>query len=208
MKKMKSIYKLGVTGGIGSGKSTVCEVFEHLGVPVLFADDISKEISTTNPLIKKKISTLLGVEAYMADGLLNRQYIASKIFSHKTLQKKIESILHPQVEKEIEHRLVALQQAGHRLAIVEAALLFEAGLDKEMDAVLVVDADEAVRVQRVQRRDGVSEEAVRARMKAQSDAKKSTARADYVFHNNGSPDELATNARFLYSIVTHLVDEE
>jgi dephospho-CoA kinase len=208
MKKMKPIYKLGVTGGIGSGKSTVCKVFERLGVPVLFADDISKEISTTHPIIKKKIITLLGVEAYTADGMLNRQYIASKIFSNKALQKKIESILHPQVEKEIEHRIAALQQAGHRLAIIEAALLFEAGLDKKMDAVLVLDADESVRVQRVQRRDGASEKDIRARMKAQSDARKNAAKADYVFHNNGSPEELATNARFLYSIVTHLVDEE
>ena len=161
MKKAKSIFKFGVTGGIGSGKSTVCEVFERLGVPVLFADDISKEISTTDPNIKKKIIILLGNEAYTADGVLNCRFIASKIFSNKLLQKKLEAILHPQVENEIEHRAEKLQQAGHRLAIVEAALLYEAGLDKKMNAVLVVDADEVVRVQRVQQRDSASEEAVR-----------------------------------------------
>jgi dephospho-CoA kinase len=208
MKRSKSIFKLGVTGGIGSGKTTVCKEFERLEIPVLYADDISKEISTTDLLIKKKIITLLGVEAYNADGSLNRRYIASKIFSQKSLQKKLEAILHPRVEKEIESRAAELQQAGHRLVIVEAALIYEAGLDQKMDAVLVVDADETVRVRRVQQRDGASEEAVRARIKAQSETKKHTANADYVFHNNGTPEELATNARFLYSIVTNLVNEE
>jgi dephospho-CoA kinase len=208
MKIAKNIYKLGVTGGIGSGKSTVCKAFEQLGVPVLYADDISKEISTTNLIIKKKIITILGIEAYTSNGLLNRQYIASKIFSNKRLQKKLEEILHPQVEKEIEHRVAELHRTGHRLAIIEAALMFEAGLDKKMDAVLVVDADETARVQRVQQRDGVLEEAVRSRIKAQPNVKKNAAKADYVVYNNGSAEGLATNARFLYSIVTHLVDEE
>lgn len=208
MKKTKSIFVLGVTGGIGSGKTTVCETFARLGVPVLFADDISKEISTTHSNIKKKIITLLGNEAYSADGLLNRRFIASKIFSDKSLQKKIEAILHPQVENEIEHRVAALQHAGHRLAVVEAALMYEASLDKKMDAVLVIDTDDPVRVQRVQHRDGVSEEAVRARIKAQGVPAAKAAKADYVFRNNGSPEELARNTQFLYSLLTHFVNEE
>ena len=208
MKKTKSIFVLGVTGGIGSGKTTVCEVFERLGVPVLFADNISKEISTLDPFLKKKIITLLGNEAYTADGLLNRRFIASKIFSNKKIQKNLEAILHPEVENEIEHRLAKLQRAGCRLAIVEAALLYEAGLDNTMNAVLVVDADESVRVQRVQQRDGVTKEAVRARINAQERGTAKMKKADYVFRNNGSPEDLARNTRFLYSVLTYLVSEE
>lgn len=208
MKSARSIFVLGVTGGIGSGKSTVCSVFQELGVPVLSADDLSKEISNNNQIIKKKIITLLGNEAYSADGLLNRRFVASKIFSDKKLQKNLEKILHPQVALDIDRRLEQLQQNGCRFAVVEAALFYEAGLQAMVDAVLVVDADEQTRIRRVQKRDHVAAESVLERINAQADTKRNAAKADYTFRNNGSKEELARNTQFLYSVLIHLANED
>ena len=202
----QKVYKIGVTGGIGSGKSAVCSIFARLGVPVLYADDIAKELSITDPTIRKKLIALLGGSAYHADGSLNRSFIASEIFANKTLKKKAETFIHPRVEKEIERQIQELASCGESIAIVEAALLVEAGLHKKVDAVLVVDADESERIRRVCKRDVVSEEDVRRRIAAQLEVKKKLEKADYIIYNNGSREELESKVGFLYSIFKQLAD--
>ncbi|MCX6120179.1 MAG: dephospho-CoA kinase [Ignavibacteriales bacterium] len=203
----KHILKIGITGGIGSGKSTVCSIFAHLGIPVLYADDLAKELSSTDSTVRKKLTTLLGESAFQTDGSLNRSFIASEIFSSKTMKQKVESIIHPRVEIEIERRMKELAQRGEHLVIVEAALIYEAGLYKKLDAVIVVDADESVRISRVRKRDVVSEDAVRNRMAAQLDVKKRLEKADYIIYNNGTSEELESKVRFLYSVFKQLADE-
>ena len=203
----QKVYKIGVTGGIGSGKSAVCSIFARLGVPVLYADDIAKELSITDPTIRKKLIALLGGSAYHADGSLNRSFIASEIFANKTLKKKAETFIHPRVEKEIERQIQELASCGESIAIVEAALLVEAGLHKKLDAVIVVHADEFVRISRVRKRDVVSEDAVRSRMTAQLDAKVKLEKADYIIYNNGTLEELESKVRFLYIVFKQLAKE-
>ena len=203
----KKILIIGVTGGIGSGKTAVCDIFARLGVPVLHSDEIAKELSHSNQGIRKKLMSLLGAEAYLSDGTLNRQFVASKIFSHKELQRKVEAVIHPQVEKEREHRIKELIQQGHRFLIIEAALIYEAGLDKKLDGVVVVDAEETMRVARVRKRDAEPEENVYARINAQGDVKKKIEKADYVIQNNGTLEELESKVRFLYTIFNQLVNE-
>ena len=207
-KKKKSLYTVGVTGGIGSGKSVVAEMFSRLGIPVLFADDLSKEISEADAAIRKKLVAVVGPEAYSREGNLDRPFVASKIFSSPPIRKKIEAILHPAVKKEIARRTARLQEAGHRMAVVEAALVYESGMDRYLDAVVVVDAAESVRIRRVQERDHIDENEIRARMHAQIDPQKKAAKGDYVLHNDGSLDELEEKVKLLFSIFQKLANEE
>jgi len=202
------IFKIGVTGGIGSGKSAVCSFFAHLGLPVISADDIAKNLSVADSAIRKKLIALIGPSAYQSDGSLNRSFIAFEIFANSSLRQKVESIVHPRVEKEIERQIKELEHRGKPIVIVEAALIYEAGLNKKFDAVIVVEADESERISRVRKRDTVSEEAVRSRMKSQLDGKKKLENADYIIYNNGTSKELEFKVRFLYSIFKQLTEED
>jgi dephospho-CoA kinase len=208
MPLQKSILKIGVTGGIGSGKTAVCDIFARLGVPVLHSDEISKELSNSNPVIRKKLLTLLGDNAYLPDGTLNRPLVASKIFSKKELRQKVEAVIHPQVEKERERRVKELIKQGHRFMLIEAALIYEVGLDEKLDSVIVVDAEEAARITRVRKRDAIPEEMVRVRMDTQLDVKKKVEKADYVIYNNGTLEELESKVRFLYTLFNKLINED
>ena len=202
------ILRIGVTGGIGSGKSAVCSIFTRLGVPVLYTDDIAKELYSTDSTVRKKLVALLGELAFLSDGSLNRSFIASEMFADKSLKQKIESIIHPRTEKEIERRIKELTHLGQFIVIVEAALIYEAGLYKKLDSVIVVDADESERISRVRKRDVVSEDAVRSRMTAQFDVKKKLKKADYIIYNNGTLKELESKVQFLYIVFKQLVDED
>jgi len=197
---------IGVTGGIGSGKTEVCKIFERLGIPVLSADAIAKEISNYDPRVKQLLVRLLGNEAYTADGVLDRAYVATRVFSNKNIQKRMNAIIHPRVEEEIERRFKELDQAGKPVAIVEAALIYEAGLDRSLDAVVVVDAAEDVRIDRVVGRDGSSRNAVLDRIKAQMDSPTKAMKADYIIYNNGTFEELEQRVKFLNSVFRHLKD--
>jgi dephospho-CoA kinase len=198
------MLKIGVTGGIGSGKSEVCRIFEKLGAPVLYADTIAKDLSNTDPGIQRSIRNLLGDRAYTSDGVLDRAYVASRIFSDRTLRRKMNDIVHPRVERAIAQTVDDLERGGKRIVIVEAALIYEAGLDKTLDAVLVVDADEENRVTRVMRRDGVAREPVLSRMNSQLDPAAKVRVADYVIFNNGTKKELEQRVTFLYSVFQNL----
>ena len=205
MKKVKTgILKVGVTGGIGGGKSTVCKIFESLGVAVLYADDIAKEISNSNPEVKSAIVKLLGALAYDSDGTLNREFVATRIFSEKKLQHQLNVIVHPSVEKEIGRRIAEIEVKGNAIVIVEAALIYEAGLDKKLDVVVVVDADEKLRVERIGPRNGAMESDIRKRMKAQWNPKVKLKKADYIIHNNSTLQDLEEKVKFLHAIFQSL----
>lgn len=155
--------KIGITGGIGSGKSRLCRLFAERGVAVYDTDAAAKRLMTEDAALVEAIKARFGVESY-ADGALNRSYLATRVFSDEAERQALNGLVHPAVKADFV--AWAEQQAGDYV-ILESALLFEAGLDAMVDAVVAVMAPEALRIERVQQRDGVTEEQVRSRMAAQ-----------------------------------------
>ena len=187
---MPSMKTLGVTGGIGSGKSTACRIFEDLGAEVFYADDEAKRLMQEHPELREAIAEAFGAESYAPDGALNRAYLAEQVFADPEQVERINALVHPRVFAAFETRRAKLQASDVPLLVHEAALIFEAGGDEHLDAVAVVDAPEAVRIQRVMARDEVTEAQVRARVAHQLSAAEKRRRADYVIDNSGTADDL------------------
>ena len=163
------MYKVGLTGGIGSGKTTVAKVFKQLGVSVYSSDDMAKAIMVSNTDLVLKITELFGVESY-TNGSLNRAFIAAKVFSDSTQLKLLNAIVHPALKMDFE--LWCLAQKG-TYRVKEAAILFESKAHLGLDKVILVSAPEDLRINRVLKRDSATKEAVKLRMDKQwSDAKK------------------------------------
>ena len=177
---------IGITGGIGSGKTTVCKIFETLGIPVYYADLMAKKIMTSNRSVKKKIKDLLGVEAYHSNGQLNRQLVSSKIFSDKTLLERINQIVHPAVKEDTDRWAEQYQQSPTPYVLKEAALLVENGSYKTMDAIIVVTCPEDIRIKRVMKRDKAEREAVMRKVKSQLSESEKVKVADFIIVNDGA----------------------
>lgn len=189
---------LGVTGGIGSGKTTVCRMLEELGASVFYADDVAKRLMVDDEKVRDEIREAFGMESYRPDGTLNRPYIAQTIFEDSSLVDRINQIVHPRVFAAFEEERKKAERAGIPLLVQEAALIFETGADRHLDAVAVVDSPEETRVRRVVDRDGVTPDQVRARMAHQLPPDVLRTRADYVIVNEGSPELLRKEVENLY----------
>ncbi|HRD39897.1 MAG TPA: dephospho-CoA kinase [Bacteroidia bacterium] len=172
---------VGLTGGIGTGKSTVGKLFQVLGVPVYNSDDRAKEMYFL-PEVKEKVIALLGNEAYHADDSLNRAYISQKIFSDSSLLSKINSIIHPAVEKDFTS--FKEEYKSHKYIVKETALLFETGLYKKVDKIILVMAPLEERLKRVMQRDKSSREDVLKRISHQMPDEEKQPISDFVIDNN------------------------
>lgn len=154
---------VGLTGGIGSGKTTVANMFSKLGIPIYIADEESKKLLVTSKVIKRKLIVLFGKETYKGNEL-NKPYIANKIFNNKTLLDKMNAIVHPKVAQHFK-RWLKKQNAPY--VIKESAILFESGAYESCDLIITVTAQEKLRIARVVKRDSTSEEKVRTIIKNQ-----------------------------------------
>jgi len=177
------MLKVGITGGIGSGKTTVCRLFEVLEVPVYYADDRAKELMVSDPALRQGIQDLLGEQAYGEDGSLNRAWIAARVFGNEEKLQALNGLVHPAVWRDTDRWNEAYKDRPYTLR--EAALLFESGGHTMVDVMLVVTAPEAMRIQRVRERDGLSEADVRARMDRQWPQAEKDKRADHLIVNDG-----------------------
>ncbi len=178
--------KVGITGGIGSGKTTVCKIFESMDIPVYYADAEAKKILASNVSVKKQMKDLLGNAAYHKNGKPDRKFIASKIFSNKELLEKVNSIVHPAVRLDAERWIEKTNKSGeHPYTLQEAALLVENGSYKHMDALIVVTCPEDIRVSRVMKRDRLSYEEVKVKINNQLPEQDKIKVADFVIHNDG-----------------------
>ena len=177
------MIKIGITGGIGSGKTTVCKLFESLNIPIYYADGRAKWLMGNDPQLKKNITELFGEEAYLVDGTLNRVFISTIAFQNQAKLSELNALVHPAVQKDGE--IWFSQQKNAPYAIKEAALLIESNSYKQLDEIIVVTAPIEVRVERVMLRDSVKKEAVMARVSKQMSDKDRAQFADYVIDNNG-----------------------
>jgi len=173
--------KVGITGGIGSGKSTVCRIFKILGIPVFEADPVAREASDKDLRIKEGLIKLFGNTIYTTDGVVNRKKLASIIFNDKVLLKKVNGIIHPVVREKFTEWCL---QQNTPYIIHEAAILFESGFYKMMDFNILIIADKEVRINRITSRNNFSRKQVLTRMANQWDDKKKAELADFVIFNS------------------------
>jgi dephospho-CoA kinase len=179
------MLKIGITGGIGSGKSTVCRVFSAMRIPVFEADQIAKDLMNTNEEIYEKLVNLFGASVYQSDHTVDRKQLAGIVFNNPYLLAQLNEIVHPAV-RETFFNWCEKQQSPY--IIHEAAILFESGFYKMMDKTITVVTKENERIQRVMKRDGLTLELVKERIRNQWTDDERIKLADFVIGNND--DEL------------------
>ncbi len=174
------MLKVGITGGIGSGKSTVAEVFRLLGIPVYFADEAAKNLMQDDENVRAAIKNLFGDEAY-PDGKLDRRFISSYVFNNPAKLRELNAIVHPAT---IQAGKDWLGKQTTAYTLKEAAILFESGSNADLDKVIGVYSPEELRIQRVMKRDGVTMEKVKERMANQMNEDEKMALCDFVIKND------------------------
>jgi dephospho-CoA kinase len=175
------MLKVGLTGGIGSGKSLIRRIFSELGIPVYDADTAAKRIMIEDERVRKSLISAFGIEIIQTDGSINNKLLAEIIFKNKTNLEKINSIVHPAVHRDFEN-WIQKQEAPYVLE--EAAILFESNAHQNMDKVITVCASEDVRIERVIKRDTVSREKVIERMKTQMPDEEKVKLSDFIIYND------------------------
>jgi dephospho-CoA kinase len=174
------MIRVGLTGGMGSGKSTVAKVFEVLGVPIYYADDAGKRLMNENAALKQKVAENFGAAAYK-DGVLNRKYVAGIVFANPEKLALLNSFVHPATFADAEEWM---QRQPTPYAIKEAAIIFESGAQKFLDYVIGVYAPTPLRIQRSMQRDNISREEVITRMDKQLDETIKMRLCDFVIIND------------------------
>lgn len=194
--------RIGITGGIGSGKSIASRLFHTLGVPVYDADTRARWVMENDAALRDELQAAFGADTYDATGRLNRPALAGLVFNNPTRLAQLNGLVHPHVGTDFERWATVQEQAGHAYVLKEAALLFEAGSYKQLDCIITVFAPLAVRTARVLRRDPQRSAAdVAAIMAKQLSEDEKMQRADYVLVNDDAqpllPQVLALHAGFL-----------
>ncbi len=180
------MLKIGITGGIGTGKSYVCRLFRLLGIPVYYADIEAKEIADDNPIVKEQIVELLGPMSYDQDGRYNRKFISEKIFANDKLKIALNEIIHPAVARDFDdwcNQILRSQNPPYILK--EAALLYESESYKHLDKIIVVDAPLNVRIERIAKRESWSLDQIMARVHSQIPNEQKVRLADFIIINDG-----------------------
>lgn len=188
----------GLTGGIGSGKSAAAKIFQNLGVPVIDADDVAREVVMPNTSALRSIVGYFGQSVLLDDGSLNRKQLRATIFEYPEKKTWLENLLHPLIRKTISNQLAEWRRASVPMALLSSPLMFETGQDQLVDKVIVIDVTEAIQIERASARDQQSIASIRAIIASQISRQERLARADYIVDNNGTLDELSTRVQQLY----------
>lgn len=178
---------IGLTGGIGSGKTTVAKFIEELGFPMYYSDERAKDIVNDDELLKERIIQLLGENAYDENGIYNRKYVAELVFNNNDLLQELNGMIHPAVKYDFEKWI---QHQQGKLLFKETALLFELRLNQHCYKSILITADDNLRLKRVMQRDGKTYREVEKIMNKQMPEKEKVRKADFVIFNNDGMQEL------------------
>lgn len=187
----------GVTGGIGSGKTTVCKEWEKLGVKVVFADDLAKDLMVSDPTLRDKLINTFGRETYHQDGTLNKKHLIQSAFDEGRVDE-LNKLVHPVVAREFSQICKRAKSSGEKMVVEEAALLLNNGRPPLFDVIVLVKSDREHRLKRVAERDGISINQVLSRDKKQPDFESLTHLVDYTIENNGSLHDLKEKSKMLF----------
>jgi len=193
--------KIGITGGIGSGKSLACKYFEKLGYKVIYADRVAKELYSSNSQLIKRLVAQFGKGILDENGKLSRPNARRIIFSDKRNIKRVNSIVHPFVFREMDKMVSRIKD---KVVLFEAAIMFESGSYKRMDYVVLIYANKETRIKRIIKRDGVKRRDVLKLMKLQLDEREKAKRADFVIKNNATATALEKNVKAFSRILKTL----
>ena len=184
----------GLTGNIGSGKSTVAAMLREAGIPVLDADRISREVTAPGGRAYDVVVQTFGRGIVRDDGSIDRKRLGEIVFTDPQLRSKLEAITHPAILEAIKEALSGIEREGHRIAVVEATLIHESGRKGLFEAVISVTCDRETAISRLVARDGMTRGQAEARLRAQMDADRKAGASDYVIDNSGSLDETRRQA--------------
>lgn len=179
---MRVMVKIGITGGIGSGKSVVATLLRLYGIPVYIADEESKRLTNSSPVIRRALVDLVGEAVYDADGKLDKPRLANFIFGQPEHLARVNAIIHPEVNRDF---LDWSERQEKAFCAIESAILFESGFDRIVDVKLMVLAPLEIRLERAIARDHASREALERRIKSQMADEEKASRSDFVIHNDG-----------------------
>jgi len=200
----KNSICIGLTGGFGTGKTTVASFIADKGYKVIPTDDMAKEIMIADESVKQKLTNEFGREIYLEDGEINRSMLASIVFTDspeaKNKLRKLDMIVHPPVIDEMIKQVEALEKSGETLIFVESALIFEAGLEEGFDYIITVDSKVEVIAKRAEKR-GYTPEQAEQRLKGQMSLQEKRNRADFVIENNGNEEDLKNSTNAILEII-------
>ena len=204
-KTNKKILKVAVTGGAGSGKTSVCNRLKALGVKVISADEMAREAVAPGSTAFKKIVRYFGNTVLLSDGTLNRRILRRMITDDDDARLAMERFIHHEIEKLILKNVVCAEKEGRRMVVIEVPLLFELGMKDKFDWVVVVSAGKERRVKRLMERDQTSRDEAMDLINVQMPDKEKVDRADYVVRNEGSMEKLVESVDILFNNLKNIV---
>ena len=191
------MISVGVSGGIGSGKTTVCREFEKLGAVVIYADDLAKRMMAEDRSLREKLIDAFGSETYKDDGSLNKPHLIEEAFN-KNRVEELNAIVHPALRRKTEELINKYQHEGAELFVIEGAVLLNNGRPEHLDKMILVLSNRDDQVERVKERDGSGEDEIISRMEKQPDFYSLTGLADIIIKNHGTLGDLRKKAAEVY----------
>lgn len=195
------MLKVGLTGGIGCGKTTISRLFSDLGVPIIDADDISRHLTQANQIALQQIEQTFGKDILLENGELNRVALKAHVFQNSFAKKQLEAILHPLIFAEISQKILQLSNA---YCIISIPLLFETNAQYLVNRILVIDCDLPTQIARIKKRDNLSTKQIQAIIDSQVSSEFRKAHADDLLNNTKQPEVLAKEVKKLHNFYLSL----